>query len=424
MPLLADGEIAVLPRLRKMDLLLLPGDELSTTALALLLTTPLNAVVASTPPLVVATGCTRVWHHMGVTIELQPSPPVADGGSGGSSGGGMVGRARQLVEVLYTGRDGRGSLMARVRALDADDAVPRAPRDITGWYAPPLLWRSHDPTALCRAVWRGAVALGGVTDALLARATELERCGGEAWHAAVGSDASAFSFWVMGKVPFDWPARLLRTPGSVYRLRALASMLPLAHSLDCDTCGCTMALPANVPRQRMPDGVGEVVVNPAGYAFRLIALTGPLLNVSSERSGRPTTESTWFPGFAWSLAYCGWCNAHCGWRFDWVGDGSALVSRSLRYACVRVTAPRRDAAWDRTLAEDGEVLAVPQRREDGAGAGDPGAEEGSENNGKGSRWLAELVPPPPHGMPRTFWGMQPSAVRYTWFNVVEEPPWG
>ncbi len=33
-------------------------------------------------------------------------------------------------------------------------------------------------------------------------------------------------------------------------------------------------------------------------------------------TGVPTSEFTWFGGFAWSLALCGNCNAHLGWRYQ------------------------------------------------------------------------------------------------------------
>lgn len=31
--------------------------------------------------------------------------------------------------------------------------------------------------------------------------------------------------------------------------------------------------------------------------------------------GPPTTEFSWFPGYAWEVAYCAACRAHLGWQF-------------------------------------------------------------------------------------------------------------
>ncbi len=31
--------------------------------------------------------------------------------------------------------------------------------------------------------------------------------------------------------------------------------------------------------------------------------------------GGPSTEDSWFPGFAWTIAYCLRCHNHLGWKF-------------------------------------------------------------------------------------------------------------
>lgn len=31
--------------------------------------------------------------------------------------------------------------------------------------------------------------------------------------------------------------------------------------------------------------------------------------------GRPETAHSWFPGYAWTIAYCDTCGQHLGWRF-------------------------------------------------------------------------------------------------------------
>ena len=38
----------------------------------------------------------------------------------------------------------------------------------------------------------------------------------------------------------------------------------------------------------------------------------------------PTTEFTWFAGYAWTVVACGRCGAHLGWRYDAV-DGAHPV---------------------------------------------------------------------------------------------------
>ena len=36
-------------------------------------------------------------------------------------------------------------------------------------------------------------------------------------------------------------------------------------------------------------------------------------------AGRPTTEFTWFAGFAWQIALCRTCGGHLGWSFSSAG---------------------------------------------------------------------------------------------------------
>jgi hypothetical protein len=54
-------------------------------------------------------------------------------------------------------------------------------------------------------------------------------------------------------------------------------------------------------------------VNPAGYQFHIGCFRdAPGCTVW----GAPTTEFTWFAGYAWCYALCGDCRAHLGWRFE------------------------------------------------------------------------------------------------------------
>lgn len=35
---------------------------------------------------------------------------------------------------------------------------------------------------------------------------------------------------------------------------------------------------------------------------------------NTELNGGASTEFTWFPGYAWTIALCAACKAHVGWR--------------------------------------------------------------------------------------------------------------
>lgn len=66
------------------------------------------------------------------------------------------------------------------------------------------------------------------------------------------------------------------------------------------------------------------LVNPAGALFELgcfAAAPGCVVD------GEPTTEHTWFAGFAWSYALCANCRDHLGWCFE--GDGARFFGLIL-----------------------------------------------------------------------------------------------
>jgi hypothetical protein len=57
--------------------------------------------------------------------------------------------------------------------------------------------------------------------------------------------------------------------------------------------------------------------NPAGILFE-IGCFGAASGCANE--GTPTTEFSWFPGYAWRYSFCLACGAHLGWQFV-SGDG-------------------------------------------------------------------------------------------------------
>ena len=46
-------------------------------------------------------------------------------------------------------------------------------------------------------------------------------------------------------------------------------------------------------------------------------------------SGEPSTEFSWFHGYAWRIAACSGCGAHLGWRFEGDAPFWALILERL-----------------------------------------------------------------------------------------------
>jgi hypothetical protein len=53
--------------------------------------------------------------------------------------------------------------------------------------------------------------------------------------------------------------------------------------------------------------------NPNGYEFEFACF---LAAPGADRRGVPTTQFSWFAGYAWCLAACRSCDVHLGWHFS------------------------------------------------------------------------------------------------------------
>jgi cereblon len=67
-----------------------------------------------------------------------------------------------------------------------------------------------------------------------------------------------------------------------------------------------------------PSGTSGVYVNPHGYLHEVVTVRRAK-NVLV--SGPPTTEFTWYAGYAWEIAWCARCRNHVGWMFTAVAGG-------------------------------------------------------------------------------------------------------
>ena len=66
--------------------------------------------------------------------------------------------------------------------------------------------------------------------------------------------------------------------------------------------------------------------NPAGYSFHILCYSEA---PGCTFSGFPSSEATWFPGYAWNFATCGGCGAHLGWRYLGPSSFVGLIATRL-----------------------------------------------------------------------------------------------
>jgi hypothetical protein len=72
--------------------------------------------------------------------------------------------------------------------------------------------------------------------------------------------------------------------------------------------------------------------NPHGILFHIITFNE---TIGCHQTGVPTSEHTWFPGYAWSYCVCDRCRAHLGWFYAGPSDFVGLIrDRIVRSALV------------------------------------------------------------------------------------------
>ena len=83
--------------------------------------------------------------------------------------------------------------------------------------------------------------------------------------------------------------------------------------LTCAACAHVVAKRAAIFAAPGTTAPVQVFANPHGRVFEVLALR----SVTGVRIvGEPTSDATWFRGYAWSVALCTSCLTHLGWRFD------------------------------------------------------------------------------------------------------------
>ncbi|EFX70803.1 hypothetical protein DAPPUDRAFT_112386 [Daphnia pulex] len=121
------------------------------------------------------------------------------------------------------------------------------------------------------------------------------------------------SYWVIQNLPLDDELRLelLSINNPNQRLRAELSILQRCESLCCRECDYAIARQTDVFAMSKigPQGV---YVNPFGHVHETITVHRvDGLSVTTP----PSTEFSWFPGYAWSIVNCSYCRSHIGWLF-------------------------------------------------------------------------------------------------------------
>ncbi|XP_069062458.1 protein cereblon isoform X1 [Pleurodeles waltl] len=123
-----------------------------------------------------------------------------------------------------------------------------------------------------------------------------------------------FSYRVAACLPIDDTLRiqLLKIGSAIQRLRCELDIMNKCTSLCCKQCEDTEITTKNEIFSLSLCGPMAAYVNPHGFVHETLTVyKGSNLNLI----GRPSTEHSWFPGYAWTIAQCRVCGSHMGWKF-------------------------------------------------------------------------------------------------------------
>ncbi|KAJ9581657.1 hypothetical protein L9F63_023174, partial [Diploptera punctata] len=82
--------------------------------------------------------------------------------------------------------------------------------------------------------------------------------------------------------------------------------------LCCRVCETQIADPKETFSMSV-EGPQGTYVNPGGFVHE--TLTVHRAKGLKCVNDQPSTEHSWFPGYAWTIAECRYCKRHMGWKF-------------------------------------------------------------------------------------------------------------
>lgn len=82
---------------------------------------------------------------------------------------------------------------------------------------------------------------------------------------------------------------------------------------DCKRCKTRVASYSDIFAMAKGN-VNANYCNPAGYIHETLTVN-KTLEESVRIFDRPSTDFSWFPGYAWQIAVCSKCSSHIGWKF-------------------------------------------------------------------------------------------------------------
>jgi len=162
---------------------------------------------------------------------------------------------------------------------------------------PPWVWDLYSPTCLVSRLRQELSKLSSLSANM----------------SGVPSEPTELSWWVTSNLPLqdNLRTRMLALNSPVQRLRLALSFLSQCRVLVCRNCSKQLGEQANM-FSMSKEGPQGAFVNPSGHLHETLTL---FKAKNLRLVGRPSTEYSWFPGYAWTITECLGCWSHIGWKF-------------------------------------------------------------------------------------------------------------
>ncbi|XP_018571182.1 protein cereblon isoform X2 [Anoplophora glabripennis] len=126
-------------------------------------------------------------------------------------------------------------------------------------------------------------------------------------------DPVMLSYWFVQNYQLNHVERLqiLKLNSALERLRLEYRFLKQERKMCCNSCGMEITDPSKVFAMSK-DGIQSNYVNPGGHVYETVTVMSA---ENFQLVGNPSKQFSWFPGYAWTIMQCNFCNNHLGWRF-------------------------------------------------------------------------------------------------------------
>lgn len=199
---------------------------------------------------------------------------------------------------------------------------------------PPWVWDMYSPSTLVDKVTQELSKLSSLSIHL----------------SSLPSSPTELSWWVAANLPLEDKLRtqLLSANSPVQRLRMELSFLSQCRVLVCRRCSKQLGDQQNI-FSMSKEGPQGAFVNPNGHVHETLTLYKAK---NLRLVGQPSTEYSWFPGYAWTITECLGCSNHIGWKFT--STNSKLRPEKF-YGFSRRSIEAKVEVPDQPLPEDGDV---------------------------------------------------------------------